>query len=99
MDPEGRRYAEVAEHNLHLVAHSVPFRGRISLDRCARICARCPNSRTIPYIAGLYKAWGFCLPTWSSSRCLTVSRGRCPCELRDGRIEIGEAVLPGETDD
>ena len=31
VDPEGRRRADFAEHNLHLVAHSTPVRARMSM--------------------------------------------------------------------
>src|SRR5438067_5462289 len=32
VDPDGRRRADFADNNLHLVGYSVPMRGRMSLD-------------------------------------------------------------------
>ena len=65
-------------------------------------CTRSPTSRIgIPYVLSLYaKNWGFCLPD-RELRALPDGEYEVviDSELRPGRVEIGEAVLPGESED
>jgi aminopeptidase-like protein len=100
VDPDGNRHAEFARHNLHLVAHSVPFRGRMTLDELRRHIYSLPDQPDlIPYVTSLYKEnWGFCLP---DRELQALPDGEyevvIDADLRPGRVEVGEAVLPGET--
>lgn len=102
VDPDGHRHADVAEHNLHLVAHSVPFRGRMSLDELRPHLHTLPEQpEAIPYVASFYRRdWGFCL---SHRELLELPDGEyevvIDTELRPGHVEVGEAVLEGETTD
>src|SRR6185437_5300 len=63
IDPDGRRRADFAEHNLHLVAHSVPVRARMSLAELRPHLHSIPEQPdAIPYVLSLYaENWGFCL--------------------------------------
>jgi aminopeptidase-like protein len=102
LDPEGRRRADVAEHNLHLVAHSAPFRGRMSLEELRPHLFSLPDQPdAIPYVASFYRRdWGFCM---RHRELLELPEGEyevvVDTELRPGRVEVGEAVLEGESSD
>lgn len=102
VDPAGRRFADVAEHNLHLVGHSVPFRGQLSLDDLRPHLHSLPDQPdAIPYVTSFYREdWGFCL-THRELEGLPPGQYEVvvDTELRPGRVEIGEAVLPGEEPD
>lgn len=62
--PDGRRIADAAEHNLHILGYSTPFRGRIGLAELRRHLYSLPEKPDlIPYRTSYYKEqWGFCLP-------------------------------------
>lgn len=100
VDPDGRRRADFAEHNLHLVAHSVPVRTRMSLDELRPHLHSLPDQPdAIPYVLSLYReSWGFCL---AHRELESLPEGEyevvIDAELRPGHVEIGEAVLEGET--
>jgi aminopeptidase-like protein len=100
--PDGRRILDVADHTLHLVNGSVGFRGtlpRAELDEHLHSLPEQPEA--IPYVTSYYEPrWGFCL----SQR----ERDALPdgdyevvidAEHVDGSLTIGEALLPGETED
>ena len=100
--PDGRRFADVADHNLHLVSHSAPFRGRMTLEELRPHLYSLPEQPdAIPYITSFYRRhWGFCL----AHRELEALPGGdyevvVDTELVPGRVEVGEAVLPGESDE
>lgn len=101
VDPDGRRRADFAQHNLHLVAHSVPVRARMTLDELRPRLHSIPDQPdAIPYVLSLYdENWGFCL-TDRELRELPDGEYEVviDSELRDGHVEIGEAVLPGESE-
>jgi aminopeptidase-like protein len=101
VDPDGRRRADFAEHNLHLVAHSVPVRRRMSLDQLRpHLHSRPDQPDAIPYVLALYQeSWGFCL---ADRELRELPDGEyevvIDSELRPGHVEIGEAILPGDSE-
>ena len=100
--PDGVRHADFADCNLHLVSHSVPFRGRMPLAELREHLHTVPEQPTaIPYVTSFYAPrWGFCL---SHEEAEALPEGEydvvVDTELAAGRVEVGEAVLLGETDD
>jgi aminopeptidase-like protein len=100
--PDGRRAIDAREHTLHLVNYSIPFRGRLSraeLDRHLHSLPELPDA--IPYATSYYEPqWGFCL---AHRRRQALPDGDyevvVDTEHVDGSLTIGEAVLPGESDD
>jgi len=102
VDSNGRRRADFAEHNLHLVAHSTPVRARMSLAELRPHLHSLPDQPdAIPYVLSLYaENWGFCL---SDRELRDLPDGEyevvIDSQLRPGHVEIGEAVLPGECED
>ena len=102
VDPTGRRFADVAENNLHLVSHSVPFRGRMPLAELREHLHTLPDQpNAIPYVTSYYAPrWGFCI---AHDELESLPEGEydvaVDTDLVPGRVEVGEAVLPGESDD
>ncbi len=100
--PDGSRIGDVAEHNLHLLGYSAPFRGRVDLTELRRHLYSLPaQPDLIPYRTSYYKEqWGFCLPHRLVE---SLAEGEydvvVDTELFDGSLSIGELVLPGETSD
>jgi len=100
--PDGRRRADFAENNLHLVAHSTPVRASMSLAELRPHLHSSPGQPdAIPYVLSLYdENWGFCL---SDRELCALPDGEyevvIDSELRAGHVEIGEAVLPGESEE
>ena len=60
----GTPLVDAADHPLHLVTHSAPFRGRVSRDELLRHLHTDPaRPERIPYVYRFYsRKWGFCLP-------------------------------------
>ncbi len=100
--PDGRRIADIRDNNLHLVNYAVPFRGRIDraeLDR--HLHSRPDQPDAIPYVTSYYSpAWGFCLPHRVRA---ALPDGDYDVVIDtdhvDGSLTLGEAVLPGESDE
>ncbi|HVW19096.1 MAG TPA: DUF4910 domain-containing protein [Solirubrobacteraceae bacterium] len=99
--PDGRRILDVAQHTLHLVSYSVPFRGtlaRAQLDEHLHSLPEQPEA--IPYVTSYYEPrWGFCLAD-AQRRALPDGDYEVvvDTELVDGSLTIGEALLPGESE-
>jgi aminopeptidase-like protein len=98
IDPNGRRRFDVAQHNLHLVNYSVPFRGSVSRTELDAHLHSLPDSPdAIPYVTSYYEPrWGFCvsqreretLPDGTYQVCIDT-------DLVQGSMTLSEAVLEG----
>jgi aminopeptidase-like protein len=99
--PDGRRFADFHKSNLHLVGYSRPFRGRMSLAELQPHLHSLPDRPTaIPYRTSYYEPhWGFCLAD-AERRVLPEGEYQVvvDTEFVPGSLTIGEAVLPGETE-
>ena len=99
--PDGRRVVDTANHNLHVVNYSIPFRGTLSRGELDEHLHSLPDKPdAIPYVTSYYAPrWGFCL---SQSQRDTLPEGDyqvvVDSELVDGSMTLSEAVLPGESD-
>ena len=100
--PDGRRFCDVGDNNLHLVNYSIPFRGRLRLDALQAHLHSLPElPEAIPYITSYYAPrWGFCLSHEEREALpegdyeVVVDTG-----LVEGALSIAEAVLPGEVEE
>jgi aminopeptidase-like protein len=100
-DPRGRRVADFAQNNLHVLGYSVPVDRVLPLDALQAHLHSLPElPEAIPYITSYYQErWGFCLS----------QRDRDALEpgdyhvfidstLADGHLTYGELILPGATE-
>ena len=100
IDPDGVRRAEFKVNNLHLLGYSAPFAGTLSLDELRPHLYSLPDQpNAIPYLTSYYEErWGFCL---THEELQSLPQGRyqvvVDTQLKPGHVEVGEAVLPGET--
>ena len=100
--PDGTRLVDFADHNLHLVSYSAPFRGRLTAEQLAPHLHALPDRPDwIPYRTSYYEEnWGFCV------RHRDIERFRMEGDyevvvdtvLQPGHLSYGELVIPGETD-
>lgn len=99
--PDGRRILDVADHTLHLLNYSQPFRGRLSrAELDAHLYSLPEQPDAIPYVTSYYSPrWGFCL---SQRQRDGLPEGEYEVVIDadhiDGALTIGECVLAGETD-
>lgn len=102
IDSRGKKHADFRENNLHLVNYSAPFRGTLDLSELKKHLYSLPEKpKAIPYVTSYYaERWGFCL---SHEELRALPEGPCriviDTEFKKGRVEIGEAVLPGKSSD
>ncbi len=101
-DPSGRTIVDIANHNLHLVNYSGPFRGRLPLAELRRRLFSLPDRPDwIPYRTQYFKEdWGFCLTHRQLESLADGDYEVCvDTTLAPGALTFGECVLPGATDD
>jgi aminopeptidase-like protein len=100
-DPQGHTVVDFADHNLHLVSYSAPFRGRLPLAALKEHLHSLPEQPgLIPYRTSYYREdWGFCLP---HSALAGLPDGEyevaVDTTLEPGSLTYGECLLPGETE-
>jgi len=100
VDPLGQRRAEFKKNNIHLVGYSIPFRGKMNLSELKNHIYTMPEKPdAVPYVTSYYKErWGFCM---THTEFLGLPEGEyeivVDTELYPGHVEIGEAVLHGDS--
>lgn len=100
--PDGRRYADFANSNLHLVSYSHPVRATLSREELAVHLHSLPDRPTlIPYRTNYYgRGWGFCL---AHDDLVRMPEGEyevmIDTSLDDGSLTYAECVIPGTTSD
>lgn len=98
--PDGRRVVDVADHNLHLLGYSAPFRGSLSRAELEQHLHSLPQApQLIPYRTSYWEErWGFCLPHQLRESLPAGQYEVCvDTELVAGRMDWGEVVLPGSS--
>jgi aminopeptidase-like protein len=101
-DPWGRKVVDSAESNLHVLGYSEPVHRRLSLDELRGHLHTIPElPHAIPYLTSYYaRRWGFCL---QHERLQSLPEGEyevmIDADLEPGHVELGELVLPGESDE
>jgi aminopeptidase-like protein len=100
VDPAGRRHAESARHNLHVMGYSTPQRRRLSLAELRPHLHSDPaRPDVIPYRTSYYaENWGFCLP---HAELAALPEGEyevvIDATLEAGAMTLGEILIPGTT--
>jgi aminopeptidase-like protein len=97
-DPSGRKVVDFAEHNLHLVSYSAPFRGRVPLAELRAHLHTLPERPDwIPYRTSYYREdWGFCLRHRDFERLADGEYEVCvDTTLAPGSLSYAQAVIQG----
>jgi aminopeptidase-like protein len=101
VDPDGKKIAEYAKNNLHIVGYSVPVDKEISLDELQKhLYSIEAQPDAIPYITSYYEErWGFCM-THHERLLLKPGTYRVfiESELIDGSLTYGECIIPGKSE-
>jgi aminopeptidase-like protein len=98
--PDGRKVVDFADHSLHLVSYSVPFKGRLALEDLRRHLHSIPEHPDwIPYRTSYYdEYWGFCLRHTDLE---ALSPGEyevlVDTTLEAGSLSYAEALIPGRS--
>ncbi len=101
-DPSGRRVADFAESNLHLMAYSVPIRARMQLaDLRPHLFSDPDRPTVVPFRTSYHhENWGFCLRHDELER---LPDGEydvvIDATLEPGHLTYAEYVLPGAAED
>jgi len=102
VDPHGVKHADFGANNLHLVSYSAPCQAKMPLSELREHIHALPDQpNAIPYVTSYYQErWGFCL---SHEEFAALPDGEyevhIDTELKPGQLVVGEAVLPGKTDE
>lgn len=101
LTPEGRRVADIAVNNLHVVGYSVAVDGEFSFEELAlHIITRPDLPEAIPYATSYYEErWGFCMAHADFLQLPRTGKYKVKIDatLAPGSMTYGEAVLKGET--
>lgn len=100
--PQGEVIADHRASNLHLVAYSVPFRGRLGLDELQPHLHSLPDRPSlVPYRTAYYREdWGFCITHAARERLRPGTyEVQIDTSLEPGSMTLGEVLLPGATAD
>jgi aminopeptidase-like protein len=98
--PDGQTVVDFADHSLHLVNYSIPFRGRLSLDELRPHLHSLPDHPDwIPYRTSYYTDyWGFCLRHRDLERLPPGDyEVRVDTTLAPGSLTYAEVLVPGRS--
>ncbi len=102
IDPNGKKIFDFEDNNLHLLAYSIPFKGKVNLSTLKKHLYTLPDQPDlIPFVQSYYnKRWGFAT---SHDNLKQLMDGEylinVDTELKDGLMSYGEYYLPGQIKD
>jgi len=101
-NPKGETIVDFERSNLHVMSYSVPFTGRLPLEKLREHLFTLPEHPDwIPYRTSYYKEdWAFCIP---HRQFLSLPEGEyevcIDSSLRNGHLTYGECFIQGKTQD
>ena len=99
--PDGKRVADFARNNLHVVNYSAPVDREVGYEELALHMHTLPRMPlAVPYVTSYYKEnWGFCMAhkEWNSLPRQGNYRVVIKSSLAPGSLTYGHLVLPGRT--
>jgi aminopeptidase-like protein/aminoglycoside N3'-acetyltransferase len=99
---DGRRIFSYAEHPLHVVSYSLPFRGEVSREELLRHLHVHPTlPDAVPFVFKYYERdWGLCCSR-STRDTLLDDRYRVVINssFSYGTLKVGEVVVPGQSEE
>lgn len=101
IDPDGKKFCDIENNNLHLVGYSSPVNRTMSLDELQQRLHSLPEQPdAIPYVTSYYRdCWGFCIADADRKQLKTGDyRVVIDSELFDGSLTYGELFVPGDSD-
>ena len=100
IDPQGRRFADIADCNVHLVSYSEPGDHVLTLAELQPHLHSDPElGNAIPYVTSYYnRTWGFCI-TQDQRDSLREGNYRAVIDgsLEPGHLTYADLLLPGES--
>lgn len=98
--PDGKKFAQFKENNLHVMSYSIPVHARMPLlDLKGHLHTFPDQPDIIPYKTSYYdEQWGFCL-THNELQSLPEGEYEVVIDstIEDGSLTYGELHIPGET--
>jgi len=100
IDPEGKKFCDFKQNNLHLLGYSIPFAGYMELPELTEHLYTLPDQPdAIPYVTSYYeKRWGFALAHNEFSR---LKKGKYYVFISTkhfhGSMSYGELIIPGNS--
>ena len=100
LDPEGKKFIDFKQNNLHIVSYSIPVDMKMPLEELQNYLYSLPEQPdAIPYITSYYnKTWGFCL---TENQRNTLKQGiytiKIDSTLEGGVLNYGELIIQGKS--
>jgi aminopeptidase-like protein len=101
IDPNGRKFADFKENNLHLMGYSTSYNGYLNLKELKKHIYTLPDKpNAIPYVTSYYeRRWGFCMKYEDYKNLIEGDyKVLIDSYFVNGHVEVGEALLTGTTD-
>jgi aminopeptidase-like protein len=99
--PDGKRIANLKDHNLHVVGYSEPIDKQLELEELRpHLYTMEDLPDAIPYVTSYYKRnWGFCIPFEKYKQLKSgLYRVYIDSSLKPGQLTVGMTTIPGKTD-
>jgi aminopeptidase-like protein len=98
--PDGRKFCNFKDNNLHVMGYSVPISAKMSLEELQEHLYSLPDKPdAIPFVTSYYKPrWGFCISQRDRDR---LAEGEyevfIDAALFDGNLTYGELLIKGKS--
>ena len=100
ISPDGKKFANFKNHNLHVVNYSIPVNKKVTLEELKKHLYTLPElPNAIPYVTSYYKRqWGFCI---KYNEYLKLKKGIykvvIDSKIKPGHLVYSDTLIPGKT--